>query len=842
MPQVRRALVTLISVIAVVLGFAPTAFAQPSAAVSNASPRAASPSVHAQAVDPSQGYWLATQNGGIFSAGGADTHGSAIGITLAHPIVGIASTPTRKGYWLVASDGGIFSFGDAAFHGSTGAIVLNKPITGMASTPSGHGYWLVASDGGIFSFGDAHFYGSTGAIVLNKPITGIASTPSGHGYWMVASDGGIFSFGDAGFYGSTGAMTLNQPIVGMAATATGHGYWFVAADGGIFSFGDAHFYGSTGAMTLNQPIVGMAATATGHGYWFVAADGGVFTFGDAHFFGSGTEGAHAPVVGMAPSAFTPATKLAFTTEPGNAAAGSAFSTQPVVTVQNAGGATAMNDTSDVTLAVTTPGGESFGCSANPQAAVAGVATFTDCGIDTPGAYTLTATDGALTAAVSTAITIAPGATQLAFTTQPSATATGGTAFARQPVVEVRDAGGHLVSTDTSAVTLTLTTPAGATLTCNPDSNAAAAVAGVATFTGCDINRSSVTPYTLTASDGGLTPATSTGTVVSVGAANRVGFTIQPSASTGGVAFGTQPRAAVQDAGGNTVTTANTGTVTLTITQPSAPVGAVLACTTGNARNVTAGLSALFVGCNIDLASTTTYTLRGTYSVGALVGTSAPFAVTTGPATQVGFVQQPSASTVSSVAFASQPHIAVQDAGGNTLTALNSGTVALAISAPNTPGAVLGCSTLTVAVVNGVATFVGCNMDKVGSGYTLAATRSGVTGATSTALAITAGVATHMVFTTQPGTAAVNAALVPQPVVTVEDAAGNTVTAASNVTLTLNNPPAGAMTCTSASPLPTVNGMASFTGCQINTSGTFTLHAVSNLTGVPALDSGAVVIP
>ncbi|MGH9302625.1 MAG: hypothetical protein ACRD0E_12190, partial [Acidimicrobiales bacterium] len=77
------------------------------------------------------------------------------------------------GYWLVASDGGIFSFGDAGFFGSAGGIHLNRPIVGIASTPDGGGYWLVASDGGIFSFGDAGFFGSAGGIHLNRPIVGM---------------------------------------------------------------------------------------------------------------------------------------------------------------------------------------------------------------------------------------------------------------------------------------------------------------------------------------------------------------------------------------------------------------------------------------------------------------------------------------------------------------------------------------------------------------------------------------------------------------------------------------------------------------------------------------------
>jgi SpoIID/LytB domain protein len=66
------------------------------------------------------------------------------------------------GYWINAADGGVFSFGNAQFHGSTGGMRLNQPVVGMASTHDAGGYWEVASDGCVFSFGDAQFHGSTG--------------------------------------------------------------------------------------------------------------------------------------------------------------------------------------------------------------------------------------------------------------------------------------------------------------------------------------------------------------------------------------------------------------------------------------------------------------------------------------------------------------------------------------------------------------------------------------------------------------------------------------------------------------------------------------------------------
>jgi hypothetical protein len=215
------------------------------------------------------GYWLASATGGVYSFGGAPFFGSAGGLALVRPIVGMAATPDRQGYWLVASDGGIFSFGDATFYGSTGGIHLNQPIVGMAPTPDGKGYWLVAADGGIFTFGDANFYGSTGAIHLNKPIVGMAPTPDGKGYWLVASDGGIFTFGTAPFYGSLGGIPLKNAITADAVTPQDNGYWFSDSTGEVSAFGQASYYGSA-PPGLGAPVVGMAE-ASGTGTFIGAA-------------------------------------------------------------------------------------------------------------------------------------------------------------------------------------------------------------------------------------------------------------------------------------------------------------------------------------------------------------------------------------------------------------------------------------------------------------------------------------------------------------------------------------------------------------------------------------------
>jgi hypothetical protein len=187
----------------------------------------------------SRNAWVTDESGAVigendFSGPPANNVGDMAGQSLNQPMVGMSPTSDAAGYWLVAADGGIFSFGDAQFHGSTGSLRLNKPVVGMAVTHSGGGYWLVATDGGIFAFGDAPFYGSLGSLTLNKPVEAMIATPDGLGYWMVASDGGIFAFGDATFHGSLGGRTLSAPIAGMIPN--GNGYTLIGQDGQLYPF------------------------------------------------------------------------------------------------------------------------------------------------------------------------------------------------------------------------------------------------------------------------------------------------------------------------------------------------------------------------------------------------------------------------------------------------------------------------------------------------------------------------------------------------------------------------------------------------------------------------------
>ena len=242
---------------------------------------------------PAHGYWLVGSDGGVFSFGSAQFHGSMGGIPLQRPVVGIVPTKDLGGYWLDASDGGVFSFGDTQFYGSIPGLgihpagsgvpqSLDAPVVGMVPSRDQGGYFMVASDGGVFAFGDAHFAGScpgiggcSGAAVAVEPDA------SGNGYWVFTRTGNLYAFGDAPYLGAPGPQS--SPVTSAVATPSGDGYWILDANGQVFAYGDASPLGSVtpGATGGFNPASAIFATSDGGGYWVADALGKVFTFGDA---------------------------------------------------------------------------------------------------------------------------------------------------------------------------------------------------------------------------------------------------------------------------------------------------------------------------------------------------------------------------------------------------------------------------------------------------------------------------------------------------------------------------------------------------------------------------------
>ena len=410
-------------------------------------------------------------------------------------------------------------------------------------------------------------------------------------------------------------------------------------------------------------------------------------------------------------------------------------------------------------------------------------------------------------------------TQLAFTTQPGGGANGA-AWSAQPAVSVEDSAGHVVTGSTSAVTLAIASQpgTGATLTCA--ANPVTATAGVASFSGCEITGKAGT-YTLSAIATGLTSATSSTFTVSVGAAAQLAFTTQPAGGASGASLGTQPAVSVEDSGGNVVT-GGTSAVTLAIgSQPG--TGAALSCT-ANPVTASAGVAS-FAGCKIT-GQAGTYTLKAT-STGLTAATSAGFAITAGAATTLVFTTQPGGGA-SGTAWSTQPKVSVEDASGNPVTGSTSA-VTLAIASQPGSGAALSCAANPVTASAGVASFAGCKITGKAGSYTLKATATSLSSATSSGFAVTAGAATKLVFTTQPGGGASGTAWSTQPKVSVEDASGNVVTASTSaVTLAIaSQPGSGAALSCAANPVTASAGVASFSGCKITgRTGTYTLKATA----------------
>jgi hypothetical protein len=204
----------------------------------------------------------------------------------------------------------------------------------------------------------------------------------------------------------------------------------------------------------------------------------------------------------------PAAKLAYLQQPSAGTAGVALSPF-IVAVQDIAGHTVSSDASTVTLTLS-HGTFANGATSVSATAIDGVATFNNLVINTSGSYVLRATDTNPNLDPGYApFTINAGvAAKLAFVQQPTNTSAGAT-ITPAVTVAVEDANGNTVTSDTSAVTLTLSssTFAGGSTTATAN-----AVGGVATFNNLVINAAGT--YTLAASDGSLTGATSAAFTIS----------------------------------------------------------------------------------------------------------------------------------------------------------------------------------------------------------------------------------------------------------------------------------------------------------------------------------------
>jgi hypothetical protein len=148
------------------------------------------------------------------------------------------------------------------------------------------------------------------------------------------------------------------------------------------------------------------------------------------------------------------------------------------------------------------------------------------------------------------------------------------------------------------------------------------------------------------------------------------------------------------------------------------------------------------------------------------------------------------------------------------------TLSITAATPTTGGpGTLTCA--PTAASGGVASFTGCSIGTAGTGYQLHAVDGSLTAADSSAFDVTVGPATHIVFTTQPGSATAGSAFGRQPVVTFEDAGGNTVASdTDSISVALGSGSGNLSGCAETN----TGGVVTFTGCSIDTVGPYTISA------------------
>ena len=556
---------------------------------------------------------------------------------------------------------------------------------------------------------------------------------------------------------------------------------------------------------------------------------GIATFSDLSVDKSGSGYTlSATTTGLAPgtsASFTinagPAAQLAFTGQPTSETAGTPITPVVRVTAQDALGNAVPSFTGSVTITITSGTGASgaalSGTATAPAAA--GVASFTNLSIDKTGVasngtgYTLTASSGALTEAISDPFDITTGsAAQLAFDVQPTTASAGGVIT---PLVEVTvlDAVGNTVTSYTGNVTVAIgANPVGGALS---GTTTMAAVAGVATFSSLSINKVG-SGYTLSAAAAGLTSTTSTSFAITPGVATALVFTGPPATTTAGAAIAPAVKVTARDALGNDAT-GFSGNVTMAI--GTNPAGGVLSgATTLAAEAGVATFSTLAIN-----AAGTGYTLSATSS--GLAGTaSTPFDIIPSTASRLAFSVQPSNTTAGATIAAIQ--VTAQDASGNAVASFTGAVTVTITAGSGTSGAVLS-GTTTVAAAGGVATFANLSIDKSGTGYTFTAAAAGLTDGASAVFAINAGAAIQLAFTVQPSTATAGAAITPQVEVTARDAQGNTADGfTGNVTVAIGTNPGGGVLSGTAT-VAAVGGVAAFTSLNINAAGAgYTLTAAA----------------
>lgn len=463
---------------------------------------------------------------------------------------------------------------------------------------------------------------------------------------ITASSSGLTSVVSSPFTVAPGLPTKlsfsTQPGTGTSGTA------FVQPVVQILDAQNNLVTSATSAVTLalSSGTGTLAGTAT------VAAVGGVAVFSGLNIDVVGSKVLSASATGLTSadsSSFTinpgAATKLSFSVQSGGGTAGAAWAQQPVVQILDAQNNLVTAATNTITLSLGSGTGTLSGSSS--FSATAGTAAFTGLSLNLSGSKTLSASAGGLSSATSASFTITVGAaTMLTLSTQPG-NGIAGAALGQQPVVQITDAQGNLITSATNSVTLALTTGTGAL----SGTSTVIAVGGVAIFSGLNIDLSGA--KNLTAASSGLTSAVTSSFSISAGAATQLSFSTVPGGGAAGVTWSQQPVVRVLDAQGNLVTTA-TNSIALSVASGTGSISgtSTLAATSGIAT---------FSGLTMTASGAKTLSAA---AAGLTSATSSSFSVTPGIAVAGSTVTSSSSSILANGATTSAITVTLLDTYSN----------------------------------------------------------------------------------------------------------------------------------------------------------------------------------
>jgi hypothetical protein len=809
----------------------------------------------------------------------ADRYGNTVtsstaSITITAKVGGIA-TKFASGTTIVSAVNGVATFNNLSLTTAGLATLtvssgpLNSGTSSSSVTPAAASQVVIPKAAGPFKAGQAYTIAARIADPYGNTVTSstasitIAATIGGQsanfatGVPTTAAVNGVATFtglslttvGPATLTASSAALTsgTSSSTITPAAASQVVILPSAALTPGPFTAGQAYTikarvadqYGNTvTSSTARVTIAAMVGGATANfttGTTIASAVNGVATFTGLSLTTAGAATLTVRSTGLASGTssgvITPAaaTKVVILPAPASSAgpftAGKTYTIAAMITDQY--GNTVTSSTASATISATVSGkSASFASGVTTVAVVNGVATFTGLSLTTAGAVTLTVSSTGLVSGTSSSTVTPAAASQVIILPAPAITPgpfTAGKAYTIS--ARIADQYGNTVTNSSASLIITAMV-SGTPTNFASGTTTASTVNGVATFTGLSLTTAGAA--TLTVWSTGLASGTSSSTITPAAASQVM---IQPLTGpfTAGGAYTIS--AVIADQYGNTVTN-STASVKI-----AATVG-------GNTASFASGITtvaavngvATFTNLSLTTAGNATLTVSST---GLASGTNSS-TITPAAASQV-IIPPAAGSYTAGQAYTISARIA--DQYGNTVTGSAASISISATVGGKSASFVSGNQSVpvvTVAVVNGVATFTGLSLTTAGNAI-LTVSSPGLTSGISSGT-ITPAAASQAVIPRPFGNFSVTAGqLLPLIPATIADQYGNTVTsntAIVTITATVAGQPASF--ASGATTAQAVNGVATFTGLSLTTLGIATLTVSSGGLASGTSDSFTIV--